>query len=475
MVSKDESLALLTLEELAGKIRQREVSPVEVTESVLTRIDRLNTKINAFTTVTEELAREAAKKAEEEVQSGRYRGPLHGIPIGIKDLTDTSGIKTTYGSISFKDHFPQHDATLVQKLKEAGAVIVGKTATHEIGFGVTTNNPFFGPTLNPWNLDHVPGGSSGGSAAAIAANMAIATTGSDGAGSIRIPASFCGVSGVKPTLGLISRFGMMGAGISTFAVEGPICRSVMDCALMLQVLAGCDHRDPFTRPVRVPDYVKLLKEKQNLKGFRVGISKDLMLTDIDPEVQEKYEWAIKVLENLGAIICQVSIPSQKLVLTTNNAVFGAEQGLWHKVRSRKMKLEYSEELVPLMAAAMKVTLDDYLFAQIGRERLRYDYIQAFENVQVILAPCTPITAPRLGEKEVTINNTRYDLLSLIVQYTAASNLVGNPAASVCCGFSKTGLPIGIQVIAPHFQEVQAMSVAEVLEEASGCLDKHPEL
>lgn len=471
----DESLALLTLEKLSQNIRLREVSPVEVTESVLARIERLNPKLNAFTTITAELAREAAKKAEEELTAGEYRGPMHGIPVGIKDLTETAGIRTTYGSLSFKDYVPQTDAMIIQKLKEAGAVMVGKTATHELGFGVTTNNPFFGPTLNPWNTAHVPGGSSGGSAAAMAANMAIASTGSDGGGSIRIPASFCGVSGVKPTLGLISRFGLMGAGTSTFAVEGPICKTIMDCAIMLKVLAGCDPRDPFTRPVEIPDYVRHLRERDSLKGFRIGISKDLLITDIDPEVQEKYEWAIKTVESLGAVICEVSLPGQKLVLSAHTAIFGAEQGLWHKVRSRKVKLEYSEELAHLMEGALKVSLDDYLFAQIGRERLRYDYIQAFENVQVMLAPSTPIPAPKIGQTEVVINNSKYELLSLIVQYTAASNLIGNPAASVCCGYSRAGLPIGIQVIAPHYQELEAMFVGKVLEETAGSVGRHPSL
>ena len=458
----DESLSLLTVGELSEKIRKKAVSPVELTDAVLSRIERLNPKLNAFTTVTEDLARDAARAAEKEVTGGRYRGPFHGIPVGIKDLTDTAGVRTTYGSDSWRDYVPQVDAEIVRRLKEGGAVMVGKTATHEVGFGATTNNPFFGPTRNPWNPDHIPGGSSGGSGAAVAADMVIAANGSDGGGSIRIPSCFCGIPGVKPTLGLISRFGLLGPGTSTFGVEGPMCKTVTDCALMLGVLAGVDPRDPYTRPVPLADYVAELG--RGVRGLRLGVSPDLCPTAVDPDVQAGYERAVRVLQEAGVEVREVRLPNKDVVPDTLLKIFGGEFALWHRLNARTRRIVYSPDVARWTEPALRLTLDDYLIAQLDRERVRSDYVAAFTQVDVLLGPTQAFPAPEIGQDRVVLGGVDYDLLTAIVAYTAPCNLTGMPGVSVPVGFSRGGLPVGVQIIAPHFEEARALRVAKALED-----------
>jgi aspartyl-tRNA(Asn)/glutamyl-tRNA(Gln) amidotransferase subunit A len=459
----DEGLAFLTVYELSRKIEKKEVSPVELTDAVLGRIERLNPELNAFTTVTGELARDAAKAAEKEIMAGRYRGPFHGIPVGIKDLTDTAGIRTTYGSTSWKDYLPAEDAEIVRRLKEAGAILVGKTATHEIGYGVTTNNPFFGPTRNPWKKDCIPGGSSGGSGAAIAADMVIAANGSDGGGSIRIPSCLCGITGVKPTLGLVSRFGLLGPGTSTFGVEGPMGKTVMDCALMLQIMAGIDPRDPFTRPVPIPNYAAEIMG--DIKGLKVGICPDLFPTPVDPDVQAGYERVLKVLQDAGATVHEVRLPHTELVPLSLLKIFGGEFALWHRINALSRSIEYSPDVERWMEPALELTIDDYLSAQVDREYVRSDYILAFTQVDILVGPTVPIPAPQIGQGHIVLEGVEHDLLMAIISYTAPSNLTGMPALAVPAGFSQEGLPVGVQIIAPHFEEARALRVAKVLEEA----------
>lgn len=470
----DERLAMLTVQELAGKIQKKEVSPVEVTDAVVTRIERLNPTINAYTTLALDRARDTAKAAEREIAAGKYRGPFHGIPVGIKDLTDTADMRTTYGSGSFRDYQPKGDGEVVRRLKEAGAVILGKTATHEVGYGLTTNNPYFGPTRNPWNQDCVPGGSSGGSGAAVAADMAILCNGSDGGGSIRIPSFFCGIFGVKPTLGLISRFGLMGAGTSTFGVEGPMGKSVTDCALALQLWAGVDPRDPFTRPVAIPDYAAGLQS--GIKGMQIGISPDLFQTGMDPDVQTAYDRALKVMQEAGASVQEVRLPNNGLTPKIFHQVFGGEFAHWHRVLSHGRTITYSPDVDRWMQPALAVTLDEYLDAQVDRERMKYDYLAAFTKVDVLLGPTSPLPAPKIGQNRAVLGGQDYDLLMAVVCCTGPSNMTGMPAMSVPTGFSREGLPVGVQLIGSYFEEAQLLQVAKVLEDTlAGERNRKPQL
>src|SRR5207244_2534273 len=362
------ALLRLSLAEAADRIRRRALSPVALTEAVLAQIDALNPALNAFTTlVPREQVLAGARAAEREIAAGAYRGLLHGIPVSVKDLTDTAGLRTTYGSGMFRDHVPEKDGGVPERLRAAGAVITGKTATHELGQGMTTNNRFVGPTRNPWNPEHVPGGSSGGAGAATAALMGPLHIGTDGGGSIRFPAAFCGVTGLKPTLGLISNRGQFGGAGTSFSVPGPLTRTVRDAALAAQAPAGLDpdHLPPapaprppvggpgaafpvpgprtrtvrdaalaaqalarfnpehlYSRPGPAPDLIGGLEG--GVRGLRVGTCPDLLNTPPAPEVRAAYEATLRRLEKLGARLVEVRLPHHDLVLGTIMALFAIE-------------------------------------------------------------------------------------------------------------------------------------------------------
>src|SRR5437867_10330253 len=319
----DATLVRLSLAEAADLIQRRALSPVELLEAVLARIALVDARLNAFTTlVPVEEARAAARAAEREIAAGTYRGPLHGIPAGVKDLLDTAGLRTTYGSGMFRDHVPSVDGAVPERLRAAGAIIVGKTATHEFGKGVTTNNYFFGPTRNPWNPDHVPGGSSGGAAAAAAARLGPLHVGTDGGGSLRFPAAFCGVVALKPTLGLLSNRGHTGGGNSSFSVPGPITRTVRDAAIAAQLLAGFDPAYAYSRPGPVPDLCADLEK--GVRGLRVGTIPDLLHPAPAPDIAAAHDATLARLTELGARAVEVRMPHHELVLPAVVSVFGLE-------------------------------------------------------------------------------------------------------------------------------------------------------
>src|SRR5881628_425213 len=311
----DPALLRLSLAEAADRIRRRALSPVALAEAVLAQIDALSPTLNAFTTlVPREQVLAPARAAEREIAAGAYRGLLHGIPVSVKDLIDTAGLRTTYGSGMFRNHVPERDGGVPERLRAAGAIITGKSASHELGQGMTTNNYFFGPTRNPWNLEHVPGGSSGGAGAAAAALMGPLHIGTDGGGSIRFPAAFCGVTALKPTLGLITNRGQFGGPGTSFSVPGPLTRSVRDAALAAQALAGFDPDYLYSRPGPVPDLVAGLE--RGVEGLRVGTSPEFVFPAPEPEVHAAYEATVRRLEGLGAQLVEVDMPHHELVLRT---------------------------------------------------------------------------------------------------------------------------------------------------------------
>src|SRR5438034_2811179 len=322
----DRALLRLSLAEAADRIRRRALSPVELTEAVLAQIDALDPTLNAFTTLApREQVLGAARAAEREIAAGTYRGVLHGIPVSVKDLIDTAGLRTTYGSGMFRDHVPAKDGAVPERLRIAGAILTGKSATHELGKGITTNNHFFGPTRNPWNREHVPGGSSGGAGAAAAALMGPLHIGTDGGGSIRFPAAFCGVTGLKPTLGLITNRGQFGGAGTSFSVPGPMTRTVRDAALAAQALAGFDPEYLYSRPGPVPDLIGELGG--GVRGLRVGTSPDLLDPPPEPAVRAAYEATLRRLEQLGARLVSVRMPQHDLVFRTTMEIFAVEGGV----------------------------------------------------------------------------------------------------------------------------------------------------
>ncbi|MGH7895047.1 MAG: amidase, partial [Candidatus Binatia bacterium] len=450
----DARLTRLTLADAADLVRRRAVSPVELCEAVLARIADVDPHLNSFTTlVPGDMVLQAARDAEREIASGRYRGPLHGLPVGVKDLIDTAGLRTTYGSGIFREHIPDRDGAVPARLREVGAVLLGKTATHELGMGITTNNFFFGPTLNPWHREHVPGGSSGGAAAATAAELGTWQVGTDGGGSIRIPAAFCGVVGLKPTLGLVSNRGQFGNGNVSFSVPGPLTRSVRDAAIAAQALAGFDPAYAYSRPGLPPDLLTDLE--QGVRGLRIGTSPDLLMPTPEPAVQDAYDATLDRLQALGAAIATVHMPHHELLYGVTFAVFSVEGGN----QTRELIADRPRVLSPQIARLMgDPPSDAAVWARAVRDRqwLAHDYAAAFGAVDVLVVPTSPEPAPRIEDDE-SVHVLR------VVPYTAAVNMVGLPAVSIPMGMD-AGLPLGVQIIGAPGADALVLRVARALEQ-----------
>jgi aspartyl-tRNA(Asn)/glutamyl-tRNA(Gln) amidotransferase subunit A len=453
----DPALTRLTLAEAGELIRRRALSPVELTAAVLARITALDRVLNAFTTlVPAEEALAAARAAEREIMHGGYRGPLHGVPAGVKDLIDTAGLRTTYGSGSFQDHVPAVDGAMPERLRAAGAVIIGKTATHELGVGITTNNYFYGPTRNPWDPERVPGGSSGGAAAAVAAELGPLHVGTDGGGSIRFPAAVCGVIGHKPTLGLLSNRGQFGDGNTSFSVPGPLARTVRDAAIVSQALAGWDPAYIYSRPEPVGDLLAGLET--GVRGIRVGMSEDLLVPAPEAPVLAAYEATLGRLEALGARLVPVRLPHHELVLPAVVAMFGSEGEAQVETLLGGRPRLVSPAMQRMMEHAPVFDLFAHVNALRTRQSVRQDYARVFCEVDVLLAPTAPFPAPRIDADEMSYTFR-------CVPYTGAANLVGLPVVALPAGLVD-GLPVGVQILASVGGDALALRVARTLEAAA---------
>lgn len=461
-----DDLTLLTIAEAAGRIQRREVSPVELTEAYVARIERLNPSINAYVTVTAERARAEAAAAEQAVASGSYRGPLHGIPIGLKDLYDTAGIETAGGSKVLKGRVPEKDSTAARKLSEAGAVLLGKTNTHEFAWGTTTNNPHTGATHNPWNLERIPGGSSGGSGAAIAARMAAGTLGTDTGGSIRIPAALCGCVGLKPTWGRASKAGVLPMSWQ-FDHPGPIVKSVEDAAIVLQAMAGYDADDFATAPVPVPDYREGLDH--GIKGLRIGVPREQFFGLLDGEVRVAIEGVIEALRGLGAEIVDEFAPGFTREQTNQAwAVCLAESRAYHAPWLESQRDDYSAELLGVLALPLPDATglaDAYRAVYDVREGMR----RAFERVDLMVTPGTMRPASVIGEEEVEVDGVKVSTGTAFAGMTLPFNIGGVPAITLPCGLSSEGLPMSVQLAAGPWNEAGVLRAAFALEGALGRL------
>jgi aspartyl-tRNA(Asn)/glutamyl-tRNA(Gln) amidotransferase subunit A len=454
----DPTLASASLASLAARIKKKEISPVEVTEAVLDRIAAVDGKVKAYVTVTADEARLAAKEAESAIVGRRYLGPLHGIPIGVKDLFYTRGVKTTASSKILASFVPDYDATVVERLKKAGAVIVGKTNTHEFAYSV-----FSPPTRNPWDLERIPGGSSGGSAAAVAASLCTAALGTDTGGSIRIPSALCGVVGIKPTYGRVSKYGVIPLSW-TADHAGPIAKTVEDTALLLGVIAGHDDRDAGSASVPVPNYVAALKG--DVKGLRIGVPANYYFDAIDPEVETAVRASIKALEGHGAKVEEISLPSLAHIAGVHVAIVLTEAATYHEQWLRTRADDYAPDVRFGLEWGKLFTGIDYVQAQRVRELIRQDFAQALRQVDVMAAPTVPVAAPRAGESAVTIKGQSELILGALIRLNRPSNHTGLPAVSVPCGFTAGGLPIGLQLIGRAFDEATVLRVAHVYETTS---------
>jgi len=468
-----------TLLTAAKAVRDKKISSRELTRALLSRIERINPKINAYVTVLPEAAMREAEARDEEIARGIVRGPLHGVPVAIKDIFCTKGIRTTCASRILKDFDPPYDATVVERIRAAGAVLLGKQNMDEFAMGSSTETSCFGPVLNPWATDRIPGGSSGGTAAAVAAGTCFAGVGTDTGGSIRQPASLCGVVGMKPTYGRVSRYGMI-AFASSLDQGGPIARTVPDAAVVLAAIAGYDRRDSTSVDIPVPDYVAATG--RGVKGMRVGLPREYFTEGQDASVKAAVTKALTSLISLGAEGVEISLPHTGYALSTYYIIAPAEassnlaryDGVRYGYRadgakgliemmSRTRAEGFGEEVkrrVMIGTYALSAGYYDAYYgkAQKVRTLLRRDFNEAFARVDVILTPTAPTPAFRLGEK---VDDPLTMYLSDI--YTIPANLAGIPGISVPCGMSPDGLPIGAQLLGKHFDEESLLAAAAAIE------------
>jgi aspartyl-tRNA(Asn)/glutamyl-tRNA(Gln) amidotransferase subunit A len=459
-----------TLSTLARAIRKKELSPLEVTRAFLERIEEHDRKINSFITLLRPSALRAARYAEREILKGKYRGPLHGIPFAAKDLFFTRGIRTTCGSKILAHFVPQYDATVIERLSSAGAILLGKLNMHEFAYGTTSVNPHYGAVRNPWDRERIPGGSSGGSAAALASSFALLTLGTDTGGSIRIPAALCGIAGLKPTYGRISRYGVYPLCWS-LDHPGPMAKSVADLALAMSILAGHDPRDPATPNVPVANYHRALMK--DLKGIRLGIPDRYYFDRLDREVHGAVKKAIRDLKSLGATVQPISIPHLQEASTAAFIALVAEGAAtlekWHLTRSRDLGEDVRARLN--LGAAIKAT--QYLKAQRVREKMRGIFREAFQKVDALVTPQLPITAPKIGQSNVALGKGTEPVPGALTRFTRIYNLIGIPSLCLPCGFSSSGMPIGLQIAAKPFAEETVLRVGHAYEMSSPWKDRHP--
>jgi aspartyl-tRNA(Asn)/glutamyl-tRNA(Gln) amidotransferase subunit A len=463
-------LMLRPLTELAPLLEGREISPVELAQEALQRIEQYDPQLNSYITVLSEAAVEAARGAEREILDGEYRGPLHGIPLSIKDLFATKGVRTTAGSRVLENWIPDHDATAVERWVEAGAIILGKTNTHEFAYGVTTDNPFFGPTRNPWDPEKVPGGSSGGSGAAVAASLCTASLGSDTGGSIRIPSAVCGVVGIKPTYGRVSRNGAIPLAWSIDHV-GPLAKSVEDAAILLQALAGPDPRDMASAGEPVPDYRQELTGE--VRGLRVGLPEQYFFEHVDPEILAAVRAAIRLLEGLGAEMISVSLSHLDLCSAMEAHITLAEATSYHERHMRTRVEDYGEGVRIDLEAGRYLLATDYVKSQRARTLLKQVFAEAFEKVDVIVSPTLPAFPPVIGEVYVQSGDIREHVVDAFLRFNIPYNLTGLPAISVPCGFGSNGLPIGLQIAGRAFDEQTVLRLAHAYEARTDWHLRHP--
>jgi aspartyl-tRNA(Asn)/glutamyl-tRNA(Gln) amidotransferase subunit A len=468
-VTTRDELCQLDITELGPLLRERKLSPIELTEAYLDRIDRLDPRLNTYIRVLPEQARQAAREAEVEIGRGAWRGALHGVPVGIKDLFDVAGVPNTMGSKILRDNIPETDATVVARLKEAGAIVLGKHNLHEFAFGITSENPHFGVVRNPWNIERVPGGSSGGTAAAVAAGLCAGGLGSDTGASIRAPASFCGIVGLKPTYGRVSRAGALPLAWS-LDHAGPLARSVADCALLLQAIAGSDARDPATSTEAVPDFLAALE--QGLAGIRLGIPREYFFEVVEPDVERLVDEAVATLEQLGAQVHEVSLPHVMHAQVAGNVIMSTEAAAWHADWLRERPQDYGADVLQRIRAGLLVHATEYLHSQQMRTLIQGDFASAFSQVDVVLSPTVPLVAPPIGRTLEAGGPLNVPPRAIANRATVPCNLTGMPAISVPCGFS-SGLPVGLQIMGPAFGEPVVLRVAAAYEAATDWRKQRP--
>ena len=481
----------LSIKEISELIKKKEVSPVELTKQILNRIERYDGDINSYVTVLSDYAIQKAKKAQDDIASGKYLGPLHGVPVGLKDIFVMKDVRTTAGSKILENFKPLYNATVTQKLLDAGAIIVGKNNMDEFAMGSSNETSYFGVVKNPWDLQRVPGGSSGGSAAAVAASLCYGSVGTDTGGSIRQPASLCGIVGMKPTYGNVSRFGMI-AFASSLDQAGPLTKSVYDAAIILNLISGHEPRDSTSVNAPVPDYISNLKN--DIKGLKVGIPKEYFIDGIDAEVLKAVQDAIKIITELGAEIIEMSLPHTEYA-TAAYYIIAPSEASSNLARYDGVKYGYRSQSFDDLLDMYKNTKSEGFGGEVKRRimigtyalsagyydafynkarkvqtLIRQDFQNAFEKVDVILTPTAAEPAFKLGEK--TSDPIKMYLSDI---FTNPTNLAGLPGISLPCGYTNDGLPIGLQFIGKPFDEQNVLNAAYAYESNTDWNKRRPKI
>jgi len=459
----------MTLREAAAALRARSVSAVELATQALASIAGLEPQLNAFITVTADAALERARQADCELAAGAGGSsgpdPLLGIPVAVKDLFATRGVRTTCGSKVYENFVPDYDAAVVERLQAAGAVIVGKLNMHELAYGITSANPHFGPVRNPWNLEHSPGGSSGGSGAAVASGMVFAAMGSDTGGSIRIPASFCGTVGIKPTYGRVSRYGALPLSWSHDHM-GPLARTVRDAAVVLEAIAGHDVRDDTSSRRPVESYVPA--EGVSIRGMAIGVPANWFFERLDPEVEAAVRGALQLAASLGAEIKPLRLPDIEALNAVARVILLAEASAQAEPHLAERD-RFGADVLALFDQGRLLAATDYIHAQRLRRRLRSEFDRLWDQVDCLAVPSTPNLAPRIGDRTVLLGGLEEDIRLASTRLVRGINALGYPALSMPCGVSpgpgRAGLPVGLQLIGPPFSEALILRAAAALEDA----------
>ncbi len=462
--SKNE-LCYLSIREASQLLRRRKISTVELLNAILERIERINPEVNAFITVAAERALEDARRAQREIGRGKFRGPLHGIPLLIKDNIETQGIRTTAGSKILSHFIPERDADVVSALRQAGAVIIGKTNLHEFAYGITNENPHFGAARNPWDTTRVSGGSSGGSAVAIASGMGFGSVGTDTGGSIRIPSALCGIVGLKPTFDRVSARGVIPLSVSLDHV-GPLARSVDDVSLLLAAISSKEH--PFRAAGTGTDASAAVRpgaKKSARKRITLGWPRNFFFDRLDDEVLQAIEVAVKLLEKRGAIVRQISLSHIADSADAGTQIALAEALNFHQSSGfyPARSAEYGADVRARLEQGGNVRAVDYLRAQDERARIVAEFDAVLAEVDAIVAPSAPIAAPHIGETVVRIRGEEETVRSALVRVSRPANFTRHPAISIPCGFTSEGMPIGMQLIGRHWDEATLLEIASVYE------------
>jgi aspartyl-tRNA(Asn)/glutamyl-tRNA(Gln) amidotransferase subunit A len=455
--SQSADLAGLSLRQVSEMLRRRAVSPVELTEGCLQRIEKHNPTFNAFITVARDQALRTAREAEAEIRRGRWRGPLHGVPIALKDNMDTAGVRSTGASELFKDRIPDEDAEVARRLKNAGSVLLGKLNLHEFAYGGSSTVTYFGTMRNPWALDRVTGGSSGGAGIAVAADLCYAALGTDTAGSVRMPASHCGIVGLKPTYGLVSTRGVMTLSWSLDHV-GPMCKTVEDAAIMLNVIAGYDPQEPTSVDIAIPDYTRAMRLATS--KLRLGVARRPFYDNLDPEVAKSVEAALALLRKMTAGTTEVELPPAGNAA----ALWGPEAYAYHRPWITQTPEKYQPGTRAQLQRTANTNASEYAQARRDLDLLRREVKKVFTTVDLLIAPTmktppTLLSAPGGGGGN---NNVAFDMYGL-------------PSISVPCGFTSSGLPIGLQISGPHFAESNVLALAHAYEQATDWHKRNPSL